>query len=63
MLMPLRFFMGGASMAQVGVSLGVLAVATIVVARIAAKIYRVGILMYGKRPGLRELIRWLRYRG
>jgi ABC-2 type transport system permease protein len=63
MLMPLRFFMGGASLAQVGVSLGVLAVATIVVARIAAKIYRVGILMYGKRPGLRELIRWLRYRG
>ena len=63
MLMPLRYFMGGASLAQVGVSLGVLAVSTIVVARAAAKIYRVGILMYGKRPSLRELIRWLRYRG
>jgi ABC-2 type transport system permease protein len=42
-------------------SLGILIVSTIVVARAAAKIYRVGILMYGKRPGLRELVRWLRY--
>jgi ABC-2 type transport system permease protein len=63
MLMPLRYFMGGATLGQVGVSLGVLAVSTIVVARAAAKIYRVGILMYGKRPSFRELIRWLRYRG
>jgi ABC-2 type transport system permease protein len=28
---------------------------------VAAKIYRVGILMYGKRPGLGEIARWLRY--
>jgi ABC-2 type transport system permease protein len=28
---------------------------------IAAKIYRVGILMYGKRPSIAELGRWLRY--
>jgi ABC-2 type transport system permease protein len=28
---------------------------------IAARIYRVGILMYGKRPNLPELLRWLRY--
>jgi ABC-2 type transport system permease protein len=61
MLMPLRYFMGGATLGQVALSLGLLAVATIVVARAAAKIYRVGILMYGKRPSLRELIRWLRY--
>ena len=27
----------------------------------AAKIYRVGVLMYGKRPGFGELLRWLRY--
>jgi ABC-2 type transport system permease protein len=29
---------------------------------IAAKIYRIGILMYGKRPNLPELLRWMRYR-
>lgn len=28
----------------------------------AAKIYRVGILMYGKKPSLREMIKWIRYK-
>lgn len=28
---------------------------------IVAKIYRVGILMYGKKPKVKELIKWLRY--
>jgi ABC-2 type transport system permease protein len=27
---------------------------------IAAKIYRVGILMYGKKPKLKDLIKWVR---
>ena len=27
----------------------------------AAKIYRVGILMYGKKPSYKELIKWLKY--
>jgi ABC-2 type transport system permease protein len=27
----------------------------------AGKIYRTGILMYGKRPTWREMLRWLRY--
>jgi len=61
MLMPLRYFLGGATLGQVGISLAILTVSTVLVARAAAKIYRVGILMYGKRPGLRELVRWLRH--
>jgi ABC-2 type transport system permease protein len=28
---------------------------------VAAQIYRTGILIYGKKPGLREIVRWLRY--
>jgi ABC-2 type transport system permease protein len=61
MLMPLRYLLGGAAPADVALSLGILLVSIIVVSRFAAKIYRVGILMYGKRPSLRELLRWLRY--
>jgi ABC-2 type transport system permease protein len=29
---------------------------------LVARIYRVGILMYGKRPSLPEILKWLRYR-
>ena len=61
LLMPLRYLLGGATAGEVAISLGILIVSTVLVARGAAKIYRVGVLMYGKRPGLRELIRWLRY--
>ncbi|HTR51610.1 MAG TPA: ABC transporter permease [Kofleriaceae bacterium] len=61
MLMPLRYLLGGASGGEVALSLGILAASIAVVTRAAAKIFRVGILMYGKRPGLRELVRWLRY--
>ena len=28
---------------------------------ISSRIYRVGILMYGKRPTLAEILKWLRY--
>lgn len=38
-----------------------LLVATVLAAMwFAAKVFRTGILMYGKRPGLREVCRWLR---
>ena len=29
---------------------------------ITGKIYRVGLLMYGKRPSLPEIIKWVRYK-
>jgi ABC-2 type transport system permease protein len=32
-----------------------------VMIRLAARIYRTGILMYGKKPTLKELWRWMRY--
>jgi ABC-2 type transport system permease protein len=61
MLMPMRFLLGGATTSELLTSLAILVASTFVVVRVAAKIYRVGILMYGKRPSLAELIRWLRY--
>ena len=61
LLMPMRYLLGGASPGEVALSLVILLASTALVARAAAKIYRVGVLMYGKRPSLKELIRWLRY--
>lgn len=61
MLMPLRYLLGGATTAELATSLAILVVSTYVVTLAAAKIFRIGILMYGKRPSLRELGRWLRY--
>jgi len=28
---------------------------------LCARIYRIGILMYGKRPTLPEIVKWLKY--
>jgi ABC-2 type transport system permease protein len=60
-LMPMRWLLGGASVGELVLSMAILVASTVVVARVAAKIYRVGILMYGKRPSMRELWRWMRY--
>jgi ABC-2 type transport system permease protein len=46
---------------QLAASLGLLVLSIWLVLWISAKLYRVGILMYGKRATLPELVRWLRY--
>jgi ABC-2 type transport system permease protein len=46
---------------QIGLSIVLLALTTVGAVYFSARIYRVGILMYGKRPSLIELLRWLRY--
>ena len=43
------------------ISLLILFLSVILVIWIAAKIYRIGILMYGKKPSYKELIKWLKY--
>jgi len=43
------------------ISLLVLFLSVILVIWVAAKIYRIGILMYGKKPSYKELIKWLKY--
>ena len=59
--MPMRYLLDGASGASVAISLAILAASTYAAAWLAARIYRVGILLYGKRPSLRELARWIKY--
>ena len=39
----------------------ILFLSVILIIWIAAKIYRIGILMYGKKPSYKELIKWLKY--
>lgn len=46
---------------QLALSLVLMVASTYGVLWLASRIYRVGILMYGKRPTLPELMRWLRY--
>ena len=53
-------YIGGAPLWQVGLSLVLVALTVVAVAWVAGRIYRVGILMQGKRPTLPELMRWVR---
>lgn len=47
---------------QIVVSASILVVGFIVTTWFAARIYRVGILMYGKKASLKELIKWFKYK-
>ncbi|MDR1343965.1 MAG: ABC transporter permease [Tannerellaceae bacterium] len=43
-------------------SITLLYVTAVAIAWASAKIYRVGILMYGKKPSIREVAKWIRYK-
>lgn len=47
---------------EIVLSLAVLYASFIGMVWFAAKIYRVGIFMYGKKPSLKELFKWVRYK-
>ena len=46
---------------QIELSFVLMAITIYALIWIASRIYRVGVLMYGKRPTLSELLRWLKY--
>jgi ABC-2 type transport system permease protein len=46
---------------QIAISMSILFATFFGVVWFASKIYRVGILMYGKKPTWKELLKWLRY--
>ncbi|MBO0329251.1 ABC transporter permease [[Muricauda] lutisoli] len=52
---------GGVPLWQFLLSIFLLIVTFLGIVSLAAKIYRTGILMYGKKPTYKELIKWLRY--
>jgi ABC-2 type transport system permease protein len=60
-LMALRISLNTPPGWQIVLSVVLLLLAIVGTIYASAKIYRVGILMYGKRPSLVEMFRWLRY--
>ncbi|MDA0683325.1 MAG: ABC transporter permease [Bacteroidetes bacterium] len=46
---------------QIGLSLSLLAGTFVGAVWVSSRIYRVGILSYGKKPSLKEIIKWMRY--
>ena len=47
---------------EIIVSIVVLFASILVMIWMAAKIYRVGIFMYGKKPTIKEIVRWMKYK-
>jgi ABC-2 type transport system permease protein len=58
-IMPLRMTVSPVPAREIWLSLVSVALGAVVSVGVAARIYRVGLLMYGKRPGVRELLRWI----
>lgn len=61
LIMYLRISMVMPPIWQVALSIGLMLVTIYAVLWVASRIYRVGILMYGKKPNLPEILRWLKY--
>lgn len=51
----------GVPMWELALSIGVLVLTFVGMAYLSGRIYRVGILMYGKKPGWKEIWKWLKY--
>ena len=60
MLMRVPF---GVSWYELLISMMLLIITFVFMVWLAAKIYRVGILMYGKKPTYKDLYKWLKYKG
>lgn len=53
----------GVPMWEIALSAVLLYATFLLIVSLAAKIYRTGIFMYGKKPTLGEMLRWIRYKG
>jgi ABC-2 type transport system permease protein len=61
LIMYTRVIVGKPGALAVGGSILEMVVTIAIVVWLASRIYRVGILMYGKKPNLPEILRWLKY--
>ena len=60
-IMPIRMAVTGVPPLEMTASLAFLAIGCVAALWLASRIYRVGLLMYGKRPTMKELARWVSY--
>jgi len=61
LLMYMRISVSPVPWYEIAISIVLMMVAIYAVIWIASRIYRVGILMYGKKPNLPEILRWMKY--
>jgi len=59
-VVPARLVLGEIGAAEIAVSFVLLVAATWLMRRAVARVYALGMLLYGKEPSLREMWRWLR---
>jgi ABC-2 type transport system permease protein len=61
LLMELRISISMPQPWEIALSIGLILITIYAVLWLSSRIYRVGILMYGKKPNLPEILRWLKY--
>ncbi|HEX8724331.1 MAG TPA: ABC transporter permease [Gemmatimonadaceae bacterium] len=59
-IMPMRMTMVPVSWTELAATIAGLVIACYAAIWVSARIYRVGLLMYGKRPTMAELVKWIR---
>jgi len=62
-IMPIRMAVTGVPPIEMVASIGFLILGCAAALWLASRIYRVGLLMYGKKPTMREMLRWVSYSG
>lgn len=62
-IMPLRMSVVSLEPFDIATSIIILVCSCYIAVVLAARVYRTGLLMYGKRPALREVVRWMRRAG
>ncbi|HEX9199714.1 MAG TPA: ABC transporter permease, partial [Acidobacteriaceae bacterium] len=61
LLMYFRVSLGNPAVWEVALSLLLTSISICAIIWVTSRIYRIGVLMYGKRPSIPEILRWLKY--
>jgi ABC-2 type transport system permease protein len=61
--MPLRLRLASVPSSEMLLSVVLLVITSMATLVAASRLYRTALLMYGKRPSIREIVRWIRANG